>query len=469
MKPSQVNPLIQKAHPTPGGRAVLNAAFHFPFGDGADILTHEGLAVYFAIAGRSPNRHTMTKHSRIKRLYQGSIISQVKASRQILDPRKRDLSPSVLDFGPVRFVLARHFGFCFGVENAVRIAYEALESNPGKRIFFLSEMIHNPRVNGDLRARGVQFIFMPSGKQLIPWDHLTSEDIVVVPAFGTTLEMQDQLAARGIDPYHYNTTCPFVEKVWKRSWQLGARGYTVVVHGKATHEETRATFSHSDRSARTVVVLNLEEARILADVIRGSRDRGDFDRYFRNKCSDGFDPEHDLERIGVVNQTTMLATETREISDVLRLAIRDRYGGDDLEYHFADTSDTLCYATNENQSATYALIDHGADVALVVGGYNSSNTSHIVALCEKALATYFIQNADEIISATTVRHFSLSERRTLTTDDWLPEKRPLDVILTCGASCPDATLNDVLLRVLSFFPDTHAVDRVLAAFPITGH
>jgi 4-hydroxy-3-methylbut-2-enyl diphosphate reductase len=410
----------------------------------------------------------MTRHSDIHALYRGSIISRVKESRQILDPRKRDLTPSVLDFGPVRFVLARHFGFCFGVENAVRIAYETLESNPGKRIFFLSEMIHNPKVNGDLRARGVEFIFTPSGDQLVPWQNLTPEDIVVVPAYGTTLEMQEQIAARGVDPYTYNTTCPFVEKVWKRSQQLGTRGYTVVVHGKATHEETRATFSHSDRSAPTVVVLNLDEARILAGIIRGSQGRDEFDEHFRRKCSQGFDPERHLERIGVVNQTTMLATETREISEVLRTAIRERYGEDDLEHHFADTSDTLCYATNENQNATRALIDHGADVVLVVGGYNSSNTSHIVELCEKALTTYFIQNAGEIISSKRVRHFSLRERRTLTTGDWLPGKRPLDIILTCGASCPDAILNEVLLRVLSFFPDTQPLAQVLQSYPDTN-
>lgn len=409
----------------------------------------------------------MIRHSDIHDLYHGSIISRVKESRQLADPRKRDLSPSVVDFGPVRFILGRHFGFCFGVENAVKIAYETLESNPGKQIYFLSEMIHNPKVNGDLRARGVRFIFTPSGEQIVPWDELTVEDIVVVPAFGTTVEMQNQIAAKGIDPYTYNTTCPFVEKVWKRSQQLGARGYTVVVHGKATHEETRATFSHSNQSAPTVVVLNLAEARIFADIVRGTRPENVFEDYFRDKCSEGFDPARHLERIGVVNQTTMLAAETREISDVFRQAIIDRYGEDNVNHHFADTSDTLCYATNENQNATYALIEHGADIAIVVGGYNSSNTSHIVELCDQSLPTYFIQNADEIISKKQLRHFSLSTRETVTTDGWLPEKRPLDIILTCGASCPDAILNNVLLRVISFFVGTRSVGEILDSFPIT--
>ncbi|UCG51537.1 MAG: 4-hydroxy-3-methylbut-2-enyl diphosphate reductase [Candidatus Latescibacterota bacterium] len=406
----------------------------------------------------------MTHNSGINELYRGSIISQVKAFREANDPRKRDLSPSVLDFGPVRFLLARHFGFCFGVENAVRIAYETLESNPDQRIFFLSEMIHNPKVNCDLRARGVRFAFTPSGEQLVPWEDLTPDDIVVVPAFGTTLEMQEQLAARGIDAYTYNTTCPFVEKVWKRSGRLGEQNYTVVVHGKAAHEETRATFSHSVRSAPTVIVLDLNEARILADIIRGTLDRDAFDQHFRHKCSDGFDPARHLERIGVVNQTTMLATETREIADVLQTAMIDRYGKENLQHHFADTSDTLCYATNENQNATRTLIERGGDLALVVGGYNSSNTSHIVELCQEAIATYFIQNADEIVSVTRIRHFSLDTRAVETTDDWLPTKRPLDVVLTCGASCPDAVLDEVLSRVLSFFNNTHPLDRVLRTF-----
>jgi 4-hydroxy-3-methylbut-2-enyl diphosphate reductase len=368
----------------------------------------------------------------------------------------------VLDFGPVRFILARHFGFCYGVENAIEIAYETLASHPRKRVFFLSEMIHNPKVNGDLRDRGVSFMFTPAGEQLVPWEELGRDDIVVVPAFGTTLEMQEKLAERGVDPYSYNTTCPFVEKVWKRSAELGRRGYTVVVHGKATHEETRATFSHSVRGAPTVVVLDTSEAEILAGVIRGGLDVGDFQRSFGNKCSEGFDPKRDLRRLGVVNQTTMLATETHDIAQILRRALAERYGVENISEHFADTSDTLCYATNENQNATYALIEHGADIALVVGGYNSSNTSHIVELCSKAITTYFIKGEGEVLSADRIQHFSLRDRTMTTTTGWLPEKRPVDIVLTCGASCPDAMLDGVLLRVLSFFDHTNSVDQVLA-------
>ena len=279
-------------------------------------------------------RKIMARKFEIPEFYKSPIISQVKRARQLSDPKKRDLQPSVLDFGPVRFFLARHFGFCFGVENAIEIAYKTLEAHSDRRVFFLSEMIHNPNVNADLQDRGVQFMFTPSGEQLIPWEELVPEDIVVVPAFGTTVGTQEELSRRGIDPYQYNTTCPFVERVWKRSAQLGDGDYTVVIHGKTIHEETRATFSHAVQNAQVVAILNLKEARILADIIRGKRDLGAFERYFRHKCSQGFDPRIHLSRIGVVNQTTMLATETHEIAGIIRQALMDRYGAENIEDHF---------------------------------------------------------------------------------------------------------------------------------------
>lgn len=410
----------------------------------------------------------MARQFDIPVFYAGAIISRVKQARQLRDPRKRDLTPAVLDFGPVRFILARHFGFCFGVENAVEIAYKTLDAHHDRRVFFLSEMIHNPNVNADLQERGVRFIFTSTGEQLVSWEALTARDIVVVPAFGTTLEIQETLSARGIDPYTYNTTCPFVEKVWKRSAHLGDNRYTVVIHGKATHEETRATFSHSIRSAPTVVILNLEEAHLLAEMIRGTMQQQAFLSHFGHKCSADFDPEQHLQRLGVVNQTTMLATETHEIAQLLKQALLDRYGAAAITEHFADTSDTLCYATNENQNATYALIEHGADLGIVVGGYNSSNTSHIVELCKAAMPTYFVRNASEILSATSIRHFELHHRQMVTTTSWLPVKRPLDVALTCGASCPDAIVNEVLQRVLDFFSEVRPLEDVLASYPASS-
>lgn len=405
----------------------------------------------------------MARQFNIPVFYKSNIISRIKKIRQEQDPKKRDLSPTVMDFGSVRFILARHFGFCFGVENAIEIAYKTLEANPDKRVFFLSEMIHNPNVNDDLQSRGVRFIFTTDGVQLVPWDELKSEDIVVVPAFGTTIEIQEALSARNIDPYTYNTTCPFVEKVWKRSRQLGMEGYTVVVHGKAKHEETRATFSHSRQQAPTVVVLDKKEALILGDIIRNKPGHADFFDVFGKKCSADFDPEIHLKRIGVVNQTTMLASETREITGIIREALSDRYGEDQIAHHFADTSDTLCYATNENQNATYALINHGADLAIVVGGYNSSNTSHLVELCQRSMTTFFIKNAAEIISGDHIRHFDLKSRKIIESFHWLPDKLPTDIILTCGASCPDAVVDEVLLKILELFPDARSTEDVVVS------
>ncbi len=397
--------------------------------------------------------------------FRSPIISAVKAARKAADPRRRDLAPTVLDFGPVRFKIARHFGFCYGVENAIEIAYRALEQNPEKRIFLLSEMIHNPHVNNDLLARGVRFIMTPAGEQLIAWDELTADDVVIVPAFGTTIQIQEILAARGIDPYGWDTTCPFVEKVWNRTGSLGEKEYTVVIHGKRNHEETRATFSHSTASSPTMVVQNMEETERLAAIIEGREPLERFAEWFGSQCSEGFDPALHLLRIGVVNQTTMLASETQAIADRVRRAMIARYGESAIGEHFADTRDTLCYATNENQSATAALIASGGDLAVVVGGYNSSNTSHLVELCEERMPAYFIKDAGEIESRQAVNGFDLHLKGMRRTEGWLPElERPVEIILTSGASCPDALVDEVIERIVSLFPGARPLDEVLAPF-----
>ena len=401
------------------------------------------------------------------------MISVVKQARRHRDARKRDLAPSVLDFGPVRFKIARHFGFCYGVENAVEIAYQALEENPDKRIFLLSEIIHNPRVNENLRHRGVQFLSDTEGKPLLPFDVLTPADVVIVPAFGTTLEVEAALQARGVKLSAYNTTCPFVEKVWKRSQEIGRQDYTVVVHGKRYHEETRATFSHAQAEAPVVVVRDLGEAEKLAGVIRGEADARFFFDNFVDRYSPGFHPDVHLKRIGVVNQTTMLATETQAIADLLRDAIMARYGAENLTAHFADTKDTLCYATKENQDATLALIAEGGDVAVVVGGYNSSNTSHLVELCAQKLPTYFIRDATELLGPGRIRHLVLETKRVEVTENWLPGfehgegtgfPNVIDIVLTAGASCPDVLLDEVLRKIVGWFPKVHPVEVALAPY-----
>lgn len=409
----------------------------------------------------------MARRFNVPDFYQSPIISTVKQARRILDPRKRDLTPSVLDFGPVRFKIARHFGFCYGVENAIEIAYRALEEHPDKRLFLLSEMIHNPHVNRDLERRGMRFLRTTTGEQRIPFDELTPDDVVLIPAFGTTVEIQADLERRGIDTRTYDTTCPFVEKVWRRSDQIGRQGYTLVVHGKRYHEETRATFSHARQVAPVVVVRDLEEARTLARVVRGEATPAFFFEHFLERHSEGFDPEADLRRIGVVNQTTMLATETQAIAALLRQAMIDRYGQDALSEHFADTTDTLCYATHENQQATYALIDDGADLALVLGGYNSSNTSHLVELCQARMPTFFIKDAGEILSPECIRHFDYPNKRLLETDGWFPARRPVEIILTAGASCPDVLLDQVVHKITGWFPEARPVEAVLAPFEAT--
>jgi len=398
--------------------------------------------------------------------YRSRIITPIKEFRRKNDKLKRDYSPTVLDFGPVQFLIARHFGFCYGVENAIDIAYKAIAENPGKRIFLLSEMIHNPDVNRDLVERGVQFIMDTKGNQLIGWETLTAEDIVIVPAFGTTVENQRKLSELGVNAYVYDTTCPFVEKVWNRAAQIGGKDYTIVVHGKPNHEETRATFSHSKENAPTVVVENMKQAQVLAEYMTGAKPALQFFEDFKNQYSEGFDPEKDLQRIGVVNQTTMLASDTQGIADYLKNVMIRHHNlpPQQVEDHFANTRDTLCYATNDNQDATYALLTHDADLVVVAGGYNSSNTSHLVELCEQKFPTYFIESVNKILDRQLIRHFDLHQKEEIVTENYIPAQTPVRIMLTCGASCPDAVVEGILLRLLSFFEGAKPIEEVMEAF-----
>ena len=393
--------------------------------------------------------------------YKSSFITQIKNSRKLEDPRKKDFSPTLLDFGPVRFYLARHFGFCYGVENAIEIAYKTIEENPGKRFFLLSEMIHNPGVNNDLSSMGVRFIMDTSGNQLVAWEEIKSDDIVIIPAFGTTLEIEKKLNKLGINPYRYNTTCPFVEKVWNRSADLGKQGFTVIIHGKHYHEETRATFSHSVQNSPSAIVRNMEETKFLVDVILGDKTEDDFYNFFNGKYSKDFDAMIDLKSIGVVNQTTMLASETQEIADLLKDTMIKKYGIENLREHFADTRDTLCYATNDNQDATYGLLEVAADFAIVVGGYNSSNTTNIVKICEEEITTYFIDSADKIRSENEINHYDILKQSSINSKDYLSDKYPVEILITSGASCPDATVEAVIRKIISFYDSAKDVDAVV--------
>ena len=393
----------------------------------------------------------------VPEFYRSPIIAKVKQFRKIQDPRKKDNSPTVLDFGPLKYYVARHFGFCYGVENAIEIAFRTIEENPGKRIFLLSEMIHNPQVNADLLAKGVQFLQDTYGKQVIPFETLTKDDVVIIPAFGTTLDIEKQLTAIGIETYKYNTTCPFVEKVWNRSEQIAKKNYTVIVHGKPAHEETRATFSHASANTPTIIVNDMNDTIKLGKYISGEKDIALFNQDFKGKYSEGFDINKDLERIGVVNQTTMLASDTQEISDYLKQVITSTYNLDDehIEERFADTRDTLCYATNDNQSAVYGLLEKEADMAIVVGGYNSSNTTHLVELCEAKLPTYFISSEEKILPGSSILHYDIHSKTEQLAENFLTGKKPVTILMTSGASCPDALVEGIINKLKNIF----AVDK----------
>jgi 4-hydroxy-3-methylbut-2-enyl diphosphate reductase len=397
-------------------------------------------------------------------IYRSPLITAIKQKRRQQDKMKKDFSPTLLDFGPVQIMLARHFGFCYGVENAIEIAFRILDEHPGKRVFLLSEMIHNPHVNRDLRERGVRFIMDTSGNQLLPWEEVTSDDIVIIPAFGTTREIESRLQAIGIDTHHYNTTCPFVERVWNKAASIAAKDFTVIVHGKPGHEETRATFSHSRTHTPTIVVRNMGEAAMLGEFMTGKRPAAEFDRVFGNQHSAGFDVQRDLERVGVVNQTTMLAHETQAIADFFRQLMIEKYGETRIQEHFADTRDTLCYATNDNQNSIHQILHEPADLALVVGGYNSSNTSHLVDLCERKMPTYFISSEAKLLSKKEILHGKCEDNNELKSSGYLPAKEPLRIIITSGASCPDALVENVIRRLLSFYGLEGKIEQMIAAY-----
>ncbi len=379
---------------------------------------------------------------------------------------KKDFSPTLLDFGDVQIYLARHFGFCYGVENAIEIAFRTIDENPGKRIFLLSEMIHNPKVNADLLERGVRFLQDTRGKELVSFDELTSEDIVIIPAFGTTLAMEKKLNDKGIPTHRYNTTCPFVEKVWNRSEQIARKGYTVVVHGKPAHEETRATFSHAAANTPSVVINDMAEAIELSKFITGEKPAAEFYTTFAGRYSEHFDAGKDLQKIGVVNQTTMLASDTQGIADFLKQVMISTFDLDssNLEEKFADTRDTLCYATNDNQSSVYNLLMQEADLAIVAGGYNSSNTSHLVELCEEKLPTYFINDAGNIISKEDILHYDLHAGTEKITNGYVPGHSPVRILMTSGASCPDAVVEKIIEKIAGLFSTKIALETLQEQF-----
>jgi 4-hydroxy-3-methylbut-2-enyl diphosphate reductase len=417
-------------------------------------------------------------------LYQSRLCTAIKAlARQ---HERSAAAPVALDFGAVRYVVPSHFGFCLGVKNAIERAYETLAENPGHRVFMLSELIHNPFVNEDLLRRGLRYLQTDKG---VPyradgtagtgdsrspniWDTLTPDDIVIIPAFGATDDDKRRLVRKGIAVCQYDATCMLVEKVWKAARAYGREGYTVVIHGKHEHEETKATFSNTRRHAHAVIVRNLDEARQLGDIIAATDPvaaRQRFSATFADRHTPGLDPAAHLARIAVVNQTTLLMNETLEITEHLRGVFRARFG-DDTRVGGAGRRDTLCYATQVNQDALSRALAEPLDAAFVIGGKNSSNTYQLFRLCEQRLRAraFFIQSEAGIRSRDTVDHYlyvgggaGRTEPRPLWPEGGTVPKR---VLVTGGASCPDGIIQQVITRLNSLFPpdSLRPVEAVLA-------
>ncbi|HEX2855101.1 MAG TPA: 4-hydroxy-3-methylbut-2-enyl diphosphate reductase [Opitutaceae bacterium] len=403
-------------------------------------------------------------------LYQSKLCAAIKTlARQ---HERTAAAPVTLDFGAVRYVIPSHFGFCLGVKNAIERAYETLAENPGRRVFMLSELIHNPFVNEDLLRRGLRYLqtdrgvpYSTDGRKAtnapgapLLWDTLTPEDIVIIPAFGATDDDKRRLVRKGIAVCQYDATCMLVEKVWKAARAYGREGYTVIIHGKSEHEETKATFSNTRRHAHAVIVRNLDEARQLSAIIASNDPaaRARFHEVFAGKHTPGFDVSKHLDRVAVVNQTTLLMNETLEIIEHLRGVYRAKFG-DDTRVGGSSRRDTLCYATQVNQDALSRALAEPLDAAFVIGGKNSSNTYQLFRLCEERLGSmaFFIQSEANIVSRSEVQHYVYVGGGTGRTESralWPGDNTPKRVLITGGASCPDGIIQQVITRINSFFP-----------------
>jgi 4-hydroxy-3-methylbut-2-enyl diphosphate reductase len=346
--------------------------------------------------------------------------------------------------GKTTIRLAKEFGFCYGVERAIDLAYAAAKVFSGKRIFIIGEIIHNPDVNEQIATLGIRLLpVTESGRPDL--SDLNSGDVVIFPAFGAEASVVDSVKEIGC--LTVDTTCGDVMSVWKRVRQNAREQVTSIIHGKASHEETRATASRAlgDGSGHYLVVLNLEEVCRVCQFIRQGGDPADFLRAFAGAHSPGFDPQQHLQRVGVANQTTMLRSETEEVQRMVREAVADRDGGSLENYRFFDT---ICGATQDRQDALFGLLRQPPDLLLVVGGYNSSNTSHLVEIGEKKCPTYFIRDHHRLESGEVIRHFSLEEQEEVISRNWLPPG-PLVAGVTAGASCPNNLIEEVILRLFS--------------------
>ena len=349
------------------------------------------------------------------------------------------------EHGRLSLHLAREFGFCYGVDRAVDYAYQAVARFPGRQVFLTGEIIHNPHVNGQLRDQGIRFLSDP-GESL---DALTPADVVILPAFGITVQEMLAFTERGVTLV--DTTCGSVLNVWKNVVRYAQDGFTSIIHGKVKHEETRATASQALKypNGRYLVVLDHEEAALVCDYIRGRGDREAFLARFAGAVSPGFDPDRDLVRVGCANQTTMLMSESLEIGEMIGVAMRERYGEAALPQHFR-TFDTICSATQERQDAVETLLDtEPLDLMIVVGGYNSSNTCNLARICAARVRTYHISDPSCLLSADRIRHRPVGAPSTaaaaeVVSENWLAHEGRIVVGLTAGASTPNNIVGQVI-------------------------
>jgi 4-hydroxy-3-methylbut-2-enyl diphosphate reductase len=364
--------------------------------------------------------------------YRSELVERIRANGHVISV------PGVLT---VR--LAKEFGFCYGVERAIDLAYAAHKAFPDRRIFLLGEIIHNPEVNDQIRRMGIVTIASrPSDEQIAG---LMPEDIVIIPAFGTEVATRKKLEARGC--LFVDTTCGDVMSVWKRVRQYSKESVTSIIHGKAWHEETLATSSQAraNGNGHYLVVYNLEETDTVCAYILNGGDKQAFLERFRGAYSAGFDPDLHLKAIGVANQTTMLRGETEEVQRRLRAAMEKKHGSEALPEHFR-FFDTICGATQDRQDALEKMLKMPPDLLLVIGGYNSSNTSHLAEMGESHLPTFFIKNGSKMVSPQRIQHWDLHRREEVETADWLPSG-PLTVGVTAGASCPNNLIEEVIVRL----------------------
>jgi 4-hydroxy-3-methylbut-2-en-1-yl diphosphate reductase len=385
------------------------------------LIFRKGLDLKHAVAGMLADK------------YHSALVERIKAE----------------DFtyrtGRLTVHLAREFGFCYGVDRAVDYAYQTRERFPDRRVFLTGEIIHNPHVNDQLRSMGIEFL----SDQADAVDRVAKDDVVILPAFGVTVALLEHLDRRGCTLV--DTTCGSVLNVWKNVRRYAESGFTSIIHGKVWHEETQATASQAVASGgRYLVVFDRGETEVVCDYIRGRGDRDDFLARFARAASAGFDPDRDLQRVGLANQTTMLMAESLEIGEMIRAAFLERYGDAALANHY-QAFDTICSATQDRQDAVIALLrDQPIDLMIVIGGYNSSNTANLARICAASKPTYHIANPECLVSAAEIHHRPVGTKTEVLAADWLPRSGPVAVGLTSGASTPDNLVGAAIARLEAF-------------------